>query len=61
MKAMVVVLTFAIIASALAVLREVMEQRDARRAVRLVARRRRPDDRALAGLRRAADALRDLD
>lgn len=61
MKAMVVVLTFAVIASALAVLREVMEQRDARRAVRLVARRRHPDDRALAGLRRAADALRDLD
>ncbi len=61
MRAMVIVLTFAVIASALAVLREVTEQRDARRAVRLVARRRRPDDRALASLRRAADALRDLD
>jgi hypothetical protein len=61
MKAMVIVLTFAIIASCLAVLREFMEQRDSRRAVRLVARSRRPQDRALASLRRAADTLRDLD
>jgi hypothetical protein len=61
MEAMVIVLTFAVVASALAVLREVAEQRTSRRAIRLVARRRPSEDRALAGLRRAADALRNLD
>ncbi len=56
MEAMIIVLTFAAVGSALAVLREVTESR---RAIRVVARSR-PEDRGLVGLRRAADALRDL-
>lgn len=61
MEPTVIVLTFAAIASGLAVLRVILEQRELRGAIRLVANQRdRSDNRAIASLRRAADALRDF-
>jgi hypothetical protein len=60
MEPFVVVLAFAAVASGLAVLRVIVEQRESRDAIRLVARHDRSANRALASLRRAADALNDL-
>jgi hypothetical protein len=61
MDPVVVVLTFAAVASGLAVFRIVAEQREMSRTVR-VPRRRRPPERdiALERLREAAEILRDL-
>ncbi len=61
MEPMVIVLTFMAVASGLAALRVIAEHRDHRRTIRLVARRREQSgDIALARLRQAAEALREL-
>ena len=60
MEPMVIVLTFIAVATGLAALRAVAENRDSRRAIRVERRREQTGDIALARLRRAADTLREL-